>query len=110
MKPHQGIHFVLPIDKYIELIDGRKRQYNTFWSAFPEGKQFYQGRSPHGVKQKGTTTTVFTNENAIPWDKKYIKLQFQPVTHLSHSSQEQSLGVLKTAVPEDVLPKQLWEI
>lgn len=67
MKSHQGIHFVLPMGKYIELTDGRKRQYNDFWSAFPaEDKQSYQGRSPHCMKQKGITTTVFTTENVMP--------------------------------------------
>lgn len=53
--------------KYIELTDGRKRQCNNFWSAFPaEDKQSYQGRSPHCMTQKGTTTTVFTTENVTP--------------------------------------------
>lgn len=91
MKSHQGIHFILPKDKYIELIDGRKRQYNIFWSAFPEDKQSYQGRSPHCVKQKD----ISMSENVTPGDIKYIKLQFQPITHLSHFCQEQSMSVLR---------------
>lgn len=92
MKSHQGTHFVLPIGKYIELMDGRKRQCNNFWSAFPEYKQSCQGRSPHCKKTKGSTTAAFMTKNVTPGDIKCIKLQFQPATCLS---QEQSMGVFR---------------